>query len=353
MVLRQTSPVLRHHGVSADEATPTPSPSLGSAKQHWRDVLRFMQRLADPSLASSEHEAAVRSAALALLSHDSAQQIMECERESGFHGGYAPLVSVARRLAKKDGDAALRADAHCVLAILGTSNPSTAAAHMGAAVRLREAHCRQHLLLCGMQMHAPPEEGGLKAALAEARTALGCAGSECERWEATGMIASCMLELGREAEAQHELERYVNAGLGLSDSSFVLQLGAKDNLRALAAAYRLATLLAKSGDVPAAEHYILEAEKRERHLTRSMPDAQLDVTAKETARAELQNAKRTTRWKRMSGTFSWRGSTVNPSHAQAAVEMQNVNSGLGPRPRQSAPAANLMELSRQHVSSHV
>ena len=171
-----------------------------TASEHWGKALDFIERerTASRSLPATASLEAVQAAARALLCRNSARQIMELEQRRGYPGGYAPLLNAAKRIAKGKGEGALRADAHCVLAILAAPDPGVAAVYMGSAITLRAAHFRQHLLRCGMLMHAGEADGGgAEAALADALAARDYASSELERWEATGMAASCLLQLDR------------------------------------------------------------------------------------------------------------------------------------------------------------
>lgn len=229
----------------------------------WSTVLRFITQANAQSEAQSMTtvQQAVECAAAALLSRQSAMVLAEVEAEEGFTGGYAPLTRAAQRVYKRTdlkGEAgrAARADAACVLAILGTTGPAAAANLISNSIVLRPGHFRQHMLRCGMRL-AGESDSALADALADARAARGCATTELERWEAGGMIGSCLAQMDRPEQSRAELEAFVAAAFDEAGDVASL-LNPSDEARAVGVMFQLASICVGMGDVPEAEKWFSE-----------------------------------------------------------------------------------------------
>ena len=107
---------------------------------------------------------AVHAAATALLARNAGEVLNEYEGAGirAMSTGNPRLTAAAKAMVRgaKGKDklpAKLRADAYCVLALLGTANATHSAALLHGATALRQGHFRQHVIRSGVLLNALSE----------------------------------------------------------------------------------------------------------------------------------------------------------------------------------------------------
>lgn len=226
----------------------------------WAVAMLFERPETVPGMVPGSAADAVRAAAHALLLEQSVAMgfIMRAKNSAGKLDGKStergqPRLSKAARKFKDDSaaDPALRADACCMLSAFCLFSGDLAAALelIDMADELRENHAPTLAWRSAVHIHRGSAESSLTDCLrsrellkAERPAGPHTALLICER---TGEIGKLMQNLGRDVEAQHELEFYVSE---MFSPAMRPQITDRERGHAISAQYMLVVIYAQSGE---------------------------------------------------------------------------------------------------------